>query len=243
MHDGELKFQPFFFPLILLLTHSTPSIGMTGPGDDTIDIGEDMGPKKRKTTYNQEHPTENPKPPKRSKAEIQEEAAEKRATSLAKKKERESLQAAAEIKKQVKRQISLKEVAAMEDAIQCKQRQYQLQAERPNLQTMEDYWKIQETQGSRAVMVVNASATGEIEQDSNVEVPPWSIIGTDADGGLLGAENISFDGDEGEHDTYLPAVDKDNLDKDEEEYISSDASVKQGNTKRPEKGTKVQKVR
>ena len=243
MHDGELKFQPSFFPLTLLLTRSTPSIGMTGPGDDAIDIGEDMGPKKRKTTYNWEHPTENPKSPKCSKAEIQEEAAEKRATSLAKKKERESLQAAAEIKKQEKRWTSLKEVVAMEDTIQRKQRQYQLQAECPDLQTMEDYWKIQETQASRAVMVVYASTTGEIEQDSDVEVPPWSIIDTDSDGGLLGAENISFDGDEGEHDTYLPAVDKDNLDEDEEEYISSDASVEQGNTKKPEKGAKVQKVR
>ena len=57
------------FSLTLHLTRSTPSTGMT---DDnaTINIGEDMAPRKCKTTYNWEHPIENPKPQKRSKAEI-----------------------------------------------------------------------------------------------------------------------------------------------------------------------------
>ena len=80
------------------LTRSTPSTRMAD--DDTIDIGEDILPKKRKTTYNREHPTQNPKPPKRSKAEVQAEAAEKKAATKAKKNEKANLHAAAEIQKQ-----------------------------------------------------------------------------------------------------------------------------------------------
>jgi hypothetical protein len=70
--------------------------------DNTIDIDEVMAPKKRKTTYNREHPTENPKPPKRSRAEIQAAATEKKVSTVAKKKERASLQAAAELENQEK---------------------------------------------------------------------------------------------------------------------------------------------
>ena len=169
----------------------------------TINIGEDMAPRKRKTTYNREHPIENPKPQKCSKAEIQAAAAEKKAISVAKKKEKASLQAAVELDQRKKRQRSVKEVVAMEDAIQRKQRQHQSQAERPDLQTMKTYQTIQEAQASPAV--ANASMTEDTEQDTGVEVPSQSIINADLDE-LLGAEKCinfdEFDEDEDEDDMY-----------------------------------------
>jgi hypothetical protein len=75
----------------------------------------------------------------------------------------------------------------LEDTIQCKQKQHQLQAERPDLQTMKTYQTIQKAQASLAL--VNTSTTGEIEEDTmdtDFEIPPQSIIDTDSDGGLLG---------------------------------------------------------
>lgn len=220
--------------------------------DDTIDIGEDMAPRKRKTTYNREHPTENPKPQKRSKAEIQAAAAEKRAISIAKKKEKASLQAAVELDKQQNRQKSLKEVAAMEDAIQRKKRQHQLQAERPDLQTMKTYHLTQEAHA--ALAVENASATEEIQQYTGVEIPPSpqsiQVFNADSEGGLLGVEkNINFDqpelDDEGEDDDgsdiYMPGADNDDDLEEEEENDSSD-EAHEGKTSK-KKRAKKEKVR
>jgi hypothetical protein len=218
--------------------------------DNTIDIGEeseDMPPKKRKTTYNREHPTENPKPPKRSRAEIQAAAAEKRAAAVTKKKEHASLLAAAELKKQEKRRTSLKEVAAMEDAIQRIQSQYQLQAERPNLKTMETYRMVQKAQASLAV--ANSSTTGEIEEyDTDVEIPPHSMIDTDSDGGLLGVENNDEDDEDEGADMYMPDEGADMYMQDEddkleeEDNLAFDESVEQGKTSK-KNGAKMQKVR
>jgi hypothetical protein len=213
--------------------------------DYAIDIGQDVAvaPKKRKTTYSREHPIENPKPPKRSRAEIQAEAAEKKAASIAKKKERASLQAAAEIKKQEQRRTSVKEVAAMEDTIRRKQKQHQLQAERPDLQTMETYRRtIQEAQAS--LDVANANTTEKIGQNTGVEIPPQSIIDTDSDGRQLGMENVNLEGeDEDEDDFYMPAVDNlndnDSEPEEEEEDISSDEQEKTSK----KKGAKMEKVR
>ena len=218
--------------------------------DDAIDIGEDMAPRKRKTTYNREHPTENPKPPKRSKAEIQAAAAEKKATSIAKKKEKASLQAAVELDKQEKKKKSLKEVAAMEDAIRRKQKQYQLQVERPDLQTMKTYQSIQEAHAA-SLAVENASTTEEIQQNTGVVLPPQylQVLNTDANGGLPGVEkNINFDQlddeDENEDEMYMPAVDMDDDDNLEEEELEeensfSDASEGQTSKKKRAKKEKV----
>ena len=207
--------------------------------DDAIDIGEDTETRKRRTTYNREHPVDNPKPPKRSKAEIQAAAAEKRATAITKKKEKASLQATVELDKQKKRQMSVKDVAATEDAIQRKQRHDQLQAERPDLQTMKTYQTIQEAHVSLAM--ANASTTEEIPQDTDVEMPPQSIIDTDSDGGLLGVEKDNFNGeDEDGDDMYIPAVDKPEDDSSEEE--EEDTPLEQGNTSQKKKAEK-EKVR
>ncbi|KAF8800454.1 hypothetical protein BYT27DRAFT_7262857 [Phlegmacium glaucopus] len=103
---------------------------------------EDIAPKKQKTTYNRQHPTDNPKPPKRSRAEVQAAAAEKKAATIAKKNELAGLQAAAKLEKQQNKKKGLKEVAAMEDAVQRQQKQHQLQAKHPDLQTMQTYQTI-----------------------------------------------------------------------------------------------------
>jgi hypothetical protein len=210
--------------------------------DNAIDLGQDMVPKKRKTTYNRDHPTQNPKPPKRSKAEIQAEAAEKKAATIARKKQQESLHATAEIEKQKTRRTSLKDVAAMEDTIQRKQKQDQLQAERPDLQTMDTYRTILEAEASLAVAIV--SATEELET-RHVETPPQSNIDPDSDGGLLGTENINFGGEDDDDDSDSIYLFRDNPElEEEEEEVSSDAlaSVEQGETSK-KKGAKKQKVR
>jgi hypothetical protein len=220
--------------------------------DDAIDIGEDMAPRKRKTTYNREHPTENPKPPKRSKAEIRAAAAEKKAISIAKKKEKASLQAAVELDKQEKKQKSMKEVAAMEDAIRRKQKQYQLQAERPDLQTTKTYQSIQEAHEA-SLAVENASTTEEIQQNTGVVIPPQylQVLNTDANGGLPGVEkNINFDQlddeDEDEDDMYMPAVgmdDDDDLEEELEEELDEEINFSDEGQTSKKKRAKKEKVR
>ena len=50
---------------------------------------------------------------------------------------------------------------------------------------------IQAAQASAtSLAVANSNTTGENEPDTDTERPPQSIIDTDSDGGLLGAENI-----------------------------------------------------
>ena len=50
--------------------------------EDAISV---QAPEKCKTTYSRDHPTKNPKPPKRTKAEIQQAAKEKKEAKQAKK--------------------------------------------------------------------------------------------------------------------------------------------------------------
>ena len=99
--------------------------------------------RKRKTTYPHEHPTDNPKPPKRSKAEIQQAAKEKKEAQLAKK-----LAAETEKKKRIldaeeKRKLSAQRIASVEDSVQRLQKARQSRSERPDLKMMEAYQKVQ----------------------------------------------------------------------------------------------------
>ncbi|KAF8810925.1 hypothetical protein BYT27DRAFT_7253262 [Phlegmacium glaucopus] len=199
--------------------------------DDNED-NQNMAPKKQKTTYNQQHPTDNPKPPKRSRAEIQAAAAEKRAATIAKNNELAGIQAATELKKQQKKKKGLKEVAAMEDAVQRQQKQCQLQAERPNLQTMQTYQTINEshTLPKAKLNDINTSSApaGGNEQEegelSNVKIPPHSTFDTDSDGGLLGMENFDYQGEsEDDSDIYV----LEDKDEEEEAFSDSESSIKQ----------------
>jgi hypothetical protein len=203
-----------------------------------MDNGEDTAPKKRRTTYNREHPTDNPKPPKRSRAEIQAAAAEKKALVVAKKNQR----AAGEVKKQEERRASLKEVAAVEDAIQRIHRQYQLQAERPDLQTMETYQTVQDAQAA-----LELTNSGRIGDESDVYDPPSPRMTPQAqpnfDTGLDGRPlEKAFDLEELEHDDdddmYMP--DKAIESESQDESISSEAHMEQGKSlKKREKMPKV----
>ena len=184
-----------------------------------MDHGEDTGLKKRKTTYNREHPMDNPKPPKRSRAEIQAAAAAKRALSAAKKSQR----AAGDVKRQEERRASLKEVAAIEDAIQRIHRQYQSQAERPDLQTMETYRMVREAQ---------ATNPRPIGDESEVENPPSPLMtpqpdddtGLPVDGGPL--ENpVDMEEEDDEDDIYVPDKVKDSESESQDESISSEAPM------------------
>ena len=72
---------------------------------------------KRKTTYSRDHPVENPKPPKRTKAEIQQAAKKRKKADQARK-----LAAEAEKRKKIdaeeKRKLSAQHIATVEDSIQ-----------------------------------------------------------------------------------------------------------------------------
>ena len=204
--------------------------------DNVMDHGEDTGPKKRKTTYNREHPTDNPKPPKRSRAEIQAAAAAKRALSAAKKSQR----AAGDVKRQEERRASLKEVAAIEDAIQRIHRQYQSQAERPDLQTMETYRMVREAQ---------ATNPRPIGDESEVENPPSPLMtpqpdddtALPVDGGPL--ENpVDMEEEDDEDDIYVPDKVKDSESESQDESISSEAPMDSEQGKSLRKREKMPKV-
>ncbi|KAF8955384.1 hypothetical protein BDZ97DRAFT_1965483 [Flammula alnicola] len=70
----------------------------------------------------------------------------------------------------------------------------------------------------------------ETEQDgdksSEAEMPPWSAVDTNSDGGLLGMDTFNFEPESGdESDPYAPAADED--DEEEGDPGFSDASVEQ----------------
>ncbi|KAF8954728.1 hypothetical protein BDZ97DRAFT_2081376 [Flammula alnicola] len=109
----------------------------------------------------------------------------------------------------------------------------QLQAERPDLQTMQTYRTIIEAR--TPLEAAKDSSTGttparETEQDgdelSEAEMPPRSAVDTNSDSGLLGMDTFNFEPESGiESDPYAPAADED--DEEEGDPGFSDASVEQ----------------
>ena len=177
--------------------------------------------RKQKTTYPREHPTDNPKPPKRSKAEIQQAAKEKKEAQLAKK-----LAAETEKKKRIldaeeKRKLSAQRIASIEDSVQRLQKARQSRSECPDLKTMEAYHKVQKqkelnspevdelddnddmyTDGPQFLQESNIDTDSdavrlglsEPDCDDPPQFPPESNIDTDSDGVRLGG--LSEPGDD-----------------------------------------------
>jgi hypothetical protein len=191
------------------------------------DGGEDMTtePKKRKTTYNREHPIDNPKPAKRTKAEIQAVAAEKKVAAEAKKQDKLREKHAALAQKAQQRKKAMKDVAAMEDTVQCQYKQRQLQAERPDLITMETYHTTIEASEQNQSAKSTSNASSELEEDaavagSDVELPPASAFDTDSDGGLLGMKEIDMESGE-DSDGFVPDKDDEGDDSDDDDELSN----------------------
>ncbi|KAF8806780.1 hypothetical protein BYT27DRAFT_7338795 [Phlegmacium glaucopus] len=187
-----------------------------------LDQGLERASGKRKTTYPREHPTENPKPPKRTKAKIQQAAKEKKEAELAKKVAMETQKRQKFLDAEEKRKLSAQWIASLEDAVQRSQKERQSVSERPDLKTMKMYQEqLQKKKAAEIEPIVNQEEVDELETDWDemyidppVQLPPESMVDTNSDGARLG---ISEDEDD---DAYKPADHKD--DKEEAE---------QGNTK------------
>ena len=94
---------------------------------------------KHKTTYSHDHPTENPKPPKRTKAEVQQAALEKKEVAIQKKRLVDEEKEKKRLRDEKERQLSARKIAGIEDSVQWSQKQLQLRSERPDILTMETY--------------------------------------------------------------------------------------------------------
>ncbi|KAF8810699.1 hypothetical protein BYT27DRAFT_7253436 [Phlegmacium glaucopus] len=183
-----------------------------------LDQGLERASGKRKTTYPREHPTENPKPPKRTKAKIQQAAKEKKEAELAKKVAMETQKRQKVLDAEEKRKLSAQQIASLEDAVQRSQKKCQSVSERPDLKTMKMYQEqLQKKKAAKIEPIVNQEEVDELETDWDemyidppVQLPPESMVDTDSDGARLG---ISEDEDDY---AYKPADHKD----DEEEGAS-----------------------
>ncbi|KAF8803127.1 hypothetical protein BYT27DRAFT_7305425 [Phlegmacium glaucopus] len=170
-----------------------------------LDQGLERASGKRKTTYPRDHPTENPKPPKRTKAEIQQAAKEKKEAELAKKVAMETQKRQKVLDAEEKRKLSAQRIASLEDAVQRSQKERQ------------NNFKRRKRPRSEIEPIVNQEEVDELETDWDemyidppVQLPPESMVDTDSDGARLG---ISEDEDDY---AYKPADHKD----DEEEGAS-----------------------
>ena len=162
---------------------------------------------KRKTTYSRDHPVENPRPPKRTKAEIQQAAKEKKEADQARK-------AAAEAEKQKKildaeekRKLSARCIATVEDSVQRLQKERQSRSERPDLKTMATYQEqLRKKKELEIEPIDDQEEVDELKSDDEMyttdppQFLPESTVDTDSDGVRLGLSE-----DDEEEDTYLPS--------------------------------------
>jgi len=191
---------------------------------------------KRKTTYSRDHPTENPKPPKRTKAEVQQAALEKKEAAIQKKRLAEEEKEKRRLRDKKERQLSAQKIAGIEDAAQRSQKQLQLRSERPDIPTMETYRAMQKARQEKAITESNSDA--DMVGEDMAELPPASTVDTDSDGARLGLSD-----DDGESEGYKPSEDEVNKEKSSgDDGGDSDASIDQlyqklrAKKKRKEKG-------
>lgn len=146
---------------------------------------------KRKTTYPRDHPIENPKPQKRTKADIQQAAKTKKEAEQAKK-----AAAVAEKKKKLldaeeMRKLSAQRIAAIEDAVQHSQKKLQSHSERPDLKTMKTYKEQIRRQKDVDMDLELITNQDDVDDEDDIytdppEFPPESTVDTDSDGVRLG---------------------------------------------------------
>ena len=197
---------------------------------------------KRKTTYPRDHPTDNPKPPKRTKAEIQQAAKEKKEAELAKKATLETQKKQKRLDTEEKRKLSAQRIASVEDAVQRSQKERQSRSERPDLKTMETYQERLQKQKEVAIAPIADQDSEEVDELEDDEIyidpppqfPPESMVDTDSDGARLG---LSEDEDD---NTYKPSGHED--DEDEGGGDASEDSMVQLRKNRQKRLEKKKKV-
>lgn len=176
---------------------------------------------KRKTTYSCNHPTENPKPPKRTKAEVQQAAFEKREAAIQKKRLAEEEKEKRRLREEKERQISAQKIAVIEDAVQRSQKQLQLRSERPDIPTMETYQATQNARQEKAITEGNLDA--DLAGEDMAELPPTSTVDTDSDGARLGLSD-----EDGKSEGYKPSEDEADKERNSsDDGGDSDASIDQ----------------
>ena len=203
---------------------------------------------KQKTTYPHNHPLDNSKPPKQTKAEIQQAAREKKKAELAKKAASETQKKQKIIDAKEKHKLITQQIASVEDAVQCSQKDHQSHSECPDLKTMETY---QEHLQKQKELEIASEATqkdinGLEDDDSDMymdppQFPPESTIDTDSDGAHLGLSKFEDDHD---HDDgiYEPTGQEGDEDSDSESDVSEEsamASMHKNGRKQLEKDKKV----
>ncbi|KAF8154656.1 hypothetical protein B0H34DRAFT_852391 [Crassisporium funariophilum] len=213
---------------------STRSVQMP---ETQLDKGLSRAQGKRKTTYPRNHPTENPKPPKRTKAEIQLAAKERKDSEHAKKIAAEAKKMQKLLEAEEKRKLSALRIASVEDTVQCSQKERQPRSERPDLKTMEMYREWLQQQKEVEIEPI-ASEDEEIEpiasEDEEVDelagdnmhinhlqFPPESTVDTDSDRARLGLSKYEDEGD----DAYKPSAQEDNDDNGDSDGNASEDSM------------------
>lgn len=173
---------------------------------------------KRKTTYSRDHPTENPKPPKRTKAEVQQAAFEKKQAAIQKKRLAEEEKEEKHLRDEKEKQLSARKIASIEDSVQRSQKQLQLRSERPDISTMETYRVMQKARQEKAVE--ESEIDVDMAEEDLAELPPASTVDTDSDGARLGLSDK-----DGENEAYAPSEDDLDEDKSSDDGRDSDASI------------------
>jgi hypothetical protein len=215
-----------------------------------LDEGLSRAQGKRKTTYPRNHPTENPRPPKRTKAEIQLAAKEKKDAEHAKKVAAEAQKKQKLLEAEEKRKLSAQRIAAVEDAVRRSQKQRQSRSERPDLKTMEAYRERLQRQKElepEIEPIANEEEVDELAGDDmyidRPQFPPESTVDTDSDGARLGLSEYEDDDDDGE--AYKPSGDGHEDDEDDNDGDASEDSMvllQKNRQKRLEKKEKKKKV-
>lgn len=213
-------------------------------------------PGKRKTTYPRDHPTENPKPAKRSKADIQQAAKEKREAELAKKATAEAEKRKKILDAEEKRKRGAQRIASVEDAVQRTQKRLQSNSERPDLKTFETYkQEIQRQKDQEIESEPEPIANPDIDDlpvegdpegmyvDSDgigLDFPPESAVDTDSDGMYVGhSEGEGDDDKDGDYNNEGDSLAGEEGSESESAAASDDSETIKELKKKNEKQKKV----
>lgn len=175
---------------------------------------------KRKMTYSHDHPTENPKPPKQTKAEVQQAALEKKEAAIQKKRLTDEEKEKKRLRDEKERQLSARKIAGIEDSVQRSQKQLQLRSERPDILTMETYRVMQKARQEK--VLVESDPGADTAGEDLAELPPASTVDTDSDGARLGLSD-----EDGDSEAYVPLEDGLDKEKSSNDGGHSDASIEQ----------------
>lgn len=125
--------------------------------------------------------TTNPKPPKRTKAEVQQAALEKKKAAIQKRRLAEVEKEKKRLRDEKERELSARKIASIENSVQRSQKQLQLRSERPDILTMETYRVMRKARQEKAIE--ESEMDVDMVEEDLAELPPASTVDTDSDAG------------------------------------------------------------